>query len=81
MKAIFARILRDLAPIRQGLRDAIGKRQRFAIEGVIAEQMRAEAIERAAGGGGIIDRITRLASHEVQNKAGLRDRNRLAHRH
>ena len=47
MKAVFARILRQFAPIGHALLVTLGKRQTAATKGVIAEQLRAEAIEIA----------------------------------
>src|ERR1700753_1787016 len=64
VESVFARVFREVAPIRRELRDTAGKRQVGAVESVIAEQVRAEAIKFATGRRAIIDRVARTVWHE-----------------
>ena len=63
MKAVFAGIAGQSAPVRRGLQDVFRKGQVLAGEGVIAEQRCAEAIEAASGRRGIVDRVARMVGH------------------
>ena len=63
VKAVFSGISGQIAPIRHRLNDAVRKGQVRSAHGIIAEQLRAEAIEIAARRRHIINRITRIACH------------------